>query len=370
MKRQNPIAACGFALLFALWTIGCSNDSSPSPPTKMEAVERTAQRGPVTLTVRADRSEISVSESLPLIVEVVAEPNVEIEMPRFAADQQLGAFDIVESTTPPDIPDQNKRRWTHQYVLRTLESGEQEIPAITVKFKDRRNVASPDQVVEQNELSTDSLTIRVHSLLPGDFNPNEFRDIKAEVDVPVPWNVRAWVYAGGAALMIVAIIAAIVYALSRKRRERIAAAPPLPPHVWALQQLDRLASEHLLERGDPRSLHEFFFRLSAIVRQYIERRFTIMAAEQTTDEFLREARRHPALSDAHRTLLTDFLQQADMVKFAKFQPPREQSEAAMAAARRFIAETAQSGDMAIAQAGAFASPHSQTATAQHAEVAA
>ena len=64
-----------------------------------------------------------------------------------------------------------------------------------------------------------------------------------------------------------------------------------------------------------------------------------MAPERTTEEFLREARLHPALSDDHRALLAGFLRAADMVKFAKHRPDVAEGEEAMRAARRLVTET-------------------------------
>jgi hypothetical protein len=87
-------------------------------------------------------------------------------------------------------------------------------------------------------------------------------------------------------------------------------------------------------------IQPFYFRLSDIVRQYIERRFSIMAAEQTTEEFLREARRNPSLNQDQQRSLGEFLRGADMVKFAKYQPDAADCEAALGSARQFVRETA------------------------------
>jgi hypothetical protein len=79
--------------------------------------------------------------------------------------------------------------------------------------------------------------------------------------------------------------------------------------------------------------------LSDIVRQYIERRFGLMAPEQTTEEFLRDAGRNRALEDRHREMLASFLRAADMVKFALHMPTRGDADAAMAAANVFVDQT-------------------------------
>ena len=111
----------------------------------------------------------------------------------------------------------------------------------------------------------------------------------------------------------------------------------VPPHAWAEAELDRLAAEGLIEQA---RFHEFYFRLTDIVRQYIERRFSIMAPEQTTEEVLRQARASAVLGDEHKDLLGGFLRAADKVKFARHRPTVEEAESAFAAARRFVRETA------------------------------
>jgi hypothetical protein len=75
------------------------------------------------------------------------------------------------------------------------------------------------------------------------------------------------------------------------------------------------------------------------VRQYIERRFSLMAPERTTDEFLAEVRNDPSLSGPHKELLSSFLQAADMVKFARYEPEQREIDQALSAARDFIEQT-------------------------------
>ncbi len=52
--------------------------------------------------------------------------------------------------------------------------------------------------------------------------------------------------------------------------------------------LGALAAEGLIERGQIQSFH---YRISDIVRGYVERRFTVAAPEMTTEECLASSRR-------------------------------------------------------------------------------
>ena len=111
----------------------------------------------------------------------------------------------------------------------------------------------------------------------------------------------------------------------------------MPPHEWAFAELQRLAADKLVEQS---RFQEFYFRLTDIARRYIERRFSIMAPEQTTEEFLRATRADPILTSDHKDLLGRFLRAADMVKFARHEPTGEEADAAFAAGRGFVEQTA------------------------------
>ena len=52
-----------------------------------------------------------------------------------------------------------------------------------------------------------------------------------------------------------------------------------------------------------------------------------------------EAGRSPELSRPHRTLLTDFLERCDRVKFARYSPGADESREALDVAERFLAES-------------------------------
>ena len=97
-----------------------------------------------------------------------------------------------------------------------------------------------------------------------------------------------------------------------------------------------LLSEDLIGRG---KIEEYVDRLSAIIRTYIEARFGLRAPERTTEEFLEEVRRSPSLGKEHKKLLADFLEQADLVKFARAQPGTKALAGFLESAKKFLEET-------------------------------
>jgi hypothetical protein len=332
----HPSRAGRFAFaLFLLFLAACAETDAP-PAEAGEAVETIAERGPVRFAVRAAPGQITVGEKLSLILQVEAPDGIEIEMPQLSG--AVGPLDIRDARTPPDVPDRGLRRWTHQYTLDTFASGELEIPALTINYVDRR----PEALDEQGrplagELSSEPLPVIVRSVLAGDEQDTDYRDIKGAVEIPVAGTaLRYWLIIAACVLIAGAAVLFVV-ALAGRRKKRTAQEQLIPPHVRALAQLEALAGERLIEQG---RFHEFYYRLSDIVRQYIERRFGIMAPERTTEEFLREAGCGEVLSEDWKDLLAGFLRAADMVKFARHEPTADESEAAFVAARGFIEQTA------------------------------
>jgi hypothetical protein len=84
----------------------------------------------------------------------------------------------------------------------------------------------------------------------------------------------------------------------------------------------------------------FYVELTAVVRRYIERTTGLHAPEQTTEEFLREAGAGDVIARDERQRLKDFLEAADLVKFAAHQPLSQDIEEAFRRARTFVGLTA------------------------------
>lgn len=314
MTRRALLAA---AMLLA----GCSGDGGDAPgEAPVEPVTSTTRDGEVTLTVTAP-GRIAVGERLALTVEITAPPEVVVRMP--ALDDAVGPFEVRARRTPPDVPLGVMRLFRHEYELDTFATGEVEIPSLTVE------IGEPPRA-----LASEPMTIEVSSVLAAGEGEGDWRDIRDAVTVPGPGGRASWWLLGAAA----AIAAAIVVLLVRRRRlPTETAAAPLPAHVRALAELDRLEAERLAQQG---VFDAFYVRLSGIVREYVEGRFGLMAPERTTEEFLREARGHSALREDHKELLAGFLRAADLVKFARHEPALADADEALRAARRFVQESA------------------------------
>jgi hypothetical protein len=131
----------------------------------------------------------------------------------------------------------------------------------------------------------------------------------------------------------------------------LAAAALCGIRVWALwQSRIRRRSAYDVARGDlddlimaPRpndqQMDAFFVQLSGIIRRYLENRFGLRSPELTTEEFLDELAKSPDLVRSHQRLLREFLNRADLVKFAHLLPDPGDVEVSLDSARRFLEST-------------------------------
>jgi hypothetical protein len=90
----------------------------------------------------------------------------------------------------------------------------------------------------------------------------------------------------------------------------------------------------------PETARAFGIAASELIRDYIEKRFDVVATQRTTEEFLQALLQNSNEALArHRSLLAEFLQQCDFVKFAGDSLAVTDMEALFSSARRFVLET-------------------------------
>ncbi len=177
------------------------------------------------------------------------------------------------------------------------------------------------------------LTLDVQSLLTG--TNAQLRDIKGLAAWPNRTRDRILLVLGlVAALALLAGLVALW--LGQRRRPAAPPPPPPPPYEVALRALQALLQKNYIETEN---IEPFYVELSDIVRTYIESRFQLRAPELTTEEFIREAVSSRLLSLDHQQLTMAFLEQCDLVKFARHRPQQADMRAAFAAAERLVKET-------------------------------
>jgi len=333
----------------------------------------TAERGPVKMTVSAEPAEFSIADSLRVTVAVEAEQQVEVEMPDLAEIPNFEMLDFDRSG--PQVTAEGKNRWQQEYELEVYFSGEYVIPSFKARFIDKRpehmaakadaghqpeadttdpqaEASAPDgehngEVEDEwNELQTDELKVTATSLVQKAEELTEIEDIVGPVALPRAPFVQRHAAALGIAAGVAAI-AAVAVALLRRKRE--VSKQMLPAHVMAFRMLEWLIAQDFVGKGQ---LEQFYVHLCGVVRKYIEMRFEIHAPEETTEEFLGQMSQDGggrSVLAEHRSLLKEFLEHADLVKFARHSPTDDEIQRSFNAAKVFIEATAD--DAVMIEAG-------------------
>jgi len=142
-----------------------------------------------------------------------------------------------------------------------------------------------------------------------------------------PRSYLAWIIAGAAAVAL----AVLAWWWWRRRRQlRVEPERPrLPADYVALAELNRIERLGLLDDGQYK---RYYTLVVDAVRRYLEERYGVDTMDRTTHELMDEfERRHIHVDD-----LQELLEQADLVKFAKFVPETSEGRAAMETARDIV----------------------------------
>jgi len=324
LPGREKLSIAALMLAAALLGPSCSDErAATGAVTEQDAALTEVERGPVKVTVSVVPREPRLSDNPTLTLTVEAEEGVEVEMPPFG--QSIGDF-LIRGFSRPLPQTRGSRRVTSQvYELEPVRTGEHLIHPITVRFVDGR--LSGDG--EEHFAETEGLTVTVRSVL-GEEVPSlaDLKPPQPPMDLPPERFDPLWLLA---AVPVAALAAFILWRRTRRRTE--AAAPRLLPRELAYLELKDLLAAGFLERGE---LGLYFTALTGIVRRFIERTTGIRAPEQTTEEFLREVGRLDAFSGDERVRLKDFLEAADLVKFAALRPSGDEIEASFDRAKVFL----------------------------------
>ncbi len=156
------------------------------------------------------------------------------------------------------------------------------------------------------------------------FLAEEFHDIAPPVDYSL---LPTWVVFC-AAFVVLTLIGLIVWLIARRPRKTP------PPKSAREQALERLAQiEREIETVGP---YQFSIRVSDILRRYVTEQYSLPVTRQTSVEFLAGLTSASPFSEDDKSLLTDFLNRCDLIKFARYEATTDDSRLLLEEATRFV----------------------------------
>jgi hypothetical protein len=278
----------------------------------------------VTVSARLDTTRAMIGDQLKLHLRVEKPAQTGVVFPTLA-DTLTGKIEIVHKGPVDSTVSAPGRIVMNQDLLVTVfDTGYFQIPPLIFGI----HTGLIQDTLRSMPVPFEILSMPVDSTI---------RDIKANMKAPL--NIEE-IFPFILGLIGIALVVLLVIYWIRKRTRK----GPLvsgemitePADVIALRELEHLREE---KPWINKQIKLYYIRLTEILRIYIERRFHIMALEQTTDEILASLKKSES-TDTSLKKLTSILKLADLVKFAKVIPDLEENTNQLDEAVEFVKNTA------------------------------
>jgi len=259
----------------------------------------------VTARAYTDSARYKVGDYINYTIEVNSDKNVSVKNP--VIKDSLKNVEIINILNPATEEKDGKVITKFVYVVSFYDSAEVTIPPINVNFtitgdKNPHNVTA-------NSVKFTVSTVDVDTA-------KGIKDIKEPETIPLNWTLILII------VLIVLLLMLAAYYIWRHYKKKNAnkvveeVKVALKHYEIALNSLKELEEKKLWQEG---RIKEYHSEITEIIRHYFNQRYNLPALELTTTEVLSQLRN---LGSARPILeITEsFLNNADMVKFAKFQP--------------------------------------------------
>jgi hypothetical protein len=259
-----------------------------------------------------------IGDPIPLLLMIEAKKGVTYQLPEFN-EPTLGELEYNKKISSIIETFPGGSRQTARYLFTGWQVSPYTIPGVVISFE------TPTH--HQGTLKLAPISIRLRSVLPKGISNEELltlniKGIKSPLGLTPRYSLLKWFLLG-------VLIIGLIFLFMRIYRRFILKSTTdqenliiEPAHVNALRRLEKLKTLSLAEHEDYKI---FYSELSECIREYMENRYLIRALEMTTEEFLIQLTTEAYLNQEQQVLLKGFMEQSDLVKFAKQSPSREEA---------------------------------------------
>ena len=281
----------------------------------------TASTAQYSAKATVDSTHLMIGDQLRMHLDVLHPPGAEL-LPLVLKKKEGDVVEFLGQTKWDTMKQSGDIRLRKDLLLTGCDSGFHDVPPLPIVFLSN---AKRDTIFTQN------IPLEVE-VPPTD---SVLADIKPIIEEPVVWQD----YIPEMAIAAIVLLAVWLWFFIRRAKAKKELPPPppvvIPPHEIAFNKLKALREQKLWQQG---KVKEFHSQLTYIIREYLEKRYNVQALEQTTDEILAQMK-GIRLSDSLTAKMTTLLQTADLVKFAKAEPPSDYHDNALALGEEFVLAT-------------------------------
>lgn len=288
-------------------------------------------------SARLEKDTILIGDQNTLELTVTVPRNSVVHWPSFA-DYIAENIEVLRKSGLDTLSSDTDLYTLRQTLLVTVfDSGSHIIPPIIFKYTVKGDTMA---------FFTESMPVILEVGAPV-INPEEdIKPIKPPLRAPVTFReMLPWI---GLALVLMLAAFLAYYFFFRRKKSPLPVTtrlkPSIPPHEAALEAFETLRRKKLWQAG---RVKDYYSEMTEIVREYIELRFPVRAMEMTTGE-IEAALRQTGVNPEDLDRLSQTLQLADLVKFAKAQPLPLENDTSLNSCVGFVRATRPGRDEAPA----------------------
>jgi hypothetical protein len=276
----------------------------------------------IKVAASTDTTDYLIGDQIKYHLVINTDKNVYIINPFFR--DSLKNVDVVSISDP--IVSENEKGKTTKFesILSRFDSSQVTIPPIKIEYRITGDTTLKSAL-------SNPVTFNVHTMKVS--MKEEIKDIKPPVRL---FNYLFLIYIGIALLILV--IGYFIYRKYFKNKPQPIIEPKkerILSHQLALRKLNQLEHEELWQKG---FVKEYHTRITEIIREYFEKQFELPALELTTTDSLKQLSKHPQGVKV-LDITSQFLNNADLVKFAKFTPLELVNREMMVQAKEIVTKT-------------------------------
>ena len=278
----------------------------------------------ISVSATTDTTTYKVGDYIKYQIEVKHDKVISVNMP--LVKHSIKVLEYIQTLPSERNETDTQVIERYNFIFSKYDSAKVTIPAITLEYITGRTISK--KLIRTNPVTITIRTLPVNA-------QEDIRDVKDPLKLPLNWLLIS------AIAVIVLLLLGLLYYLYKRYKnkkalkENILPEIKIPPYEIALAHLHELEEKKLWQNGFVKQYHS---EVTEIVRQYFEERFNFRALEMTSAEilgvlsYMEEGKIIVQTSD-------NFFSNADLVKFAKFEPMPKVNDAMMNQAYEIVNQT-------------------------------
>lgn len=260
----------------------------------------------VTIDASIDSLQLLIGEQTKVKLEISLDAGQKLQMP-VLKDTIVRGVEVLDIAKPDTQYLNNGKRMLvkQEYTITSFDSALYYLPPFEV-------------LVNDQSYHSKALALKVYSVPVDTLNLEQFYGPKDIRKVSIIWEDVSIIFWFTLLILALATLGYYLYKRFKDNKpiiKKIKIEPKLPPHMQALQDIERIKADKNLRMND---LKEYYTELTNVLRAYMAERFNFNAMEMTSSEIIDKLLEVDDKNSIQE--LKELFQTADLVKFAKHAP--------------------------------------------------